>query len=75
MSRNFEKIKASLDDTIDDAWTISSIAFILKDSLKYGSQMRKIDRIYLSIALSKIIEEHKNKITDIRKDLFGVKNT
>lgn len=72
MAKNLEKIKKELESVVHEIWTIASLTHILRDSLEYNCDIRKIDRIYLANTLVKFADEQKYKISDIKKDLFGI---
>ena len=72
MAKNLEKIKKELESVVHESWTIASLTHILRDSLEYNCDIRKIDRIYLANTLVKYADEQKYKISDIKKDLFGI---
>ena len=72
MTKNLEKIKKELESVVHEIWTIASLTHILRDSLEYNCDIRKIDPIYLANTLVKFADEQKYKISDIKKDLFGI---
>ena len=72
MVKNLEKIKKEFENSINDIWIIASLAHILKDSLEYNYEMRKLDRLYLASALVSFTDKQKYKLPDIKKDMFGL---
>ena len=72
MAKNLEKIKKELENSINEIWIISSLSHILKESLEYNCDMRKIDRVYLASALVSYTDKQKYKLSNIKKDLFGL---
>ncbi len=69
---NFNKTKEDLTTFAHKAWTVSSLAKILKTSLEYGSNIRKIDIIYLAGLLDEMLEKQKYEISSIKRNLFGL---
>ena len=72
MVKNLEKTKKEFEESINDIWIIASLAHILKDSLEYNYEMRKLDRLYLASALAAYKKKKKYKLSDIKKDMFGL---
>ncbi len=72
MVKNLEKTKKEFEESINDIWIIASLAHILKDSLEYNYEMRKLDRLYLASALAAYTDKQKYKLSDIKKDMFGL---
>lgn len=72
MTKNLEKTKKEFEESINDIWIIASLAHILKDSLEYNCEMRKLDRLYLASALAAYTDKQKYKLPDIKKDMFGL---
>ena len=72
MVKNLEKIKKEFEESINDIWIIASLAHILKDSLEYNYEMRKLDRLYLASTLAAYTDKQKYKLPDIKKDMFGL---
>ena len=72
MVKNLEKTKKEFEESINDIWIIASLAHILKDSLEYNYEMRKLDRLYLASALAAYTDKQKYNLSDIKKDMFGL---
>ena len=60
MVKNLEKTKKEFEESINDIWIIASLAHILKDSLEYNYEMRKLDRLYLASALAAYTDKNTN---------------
>ena len=70
--KKLNKTKKDLTSFVHNAWTVSSLAKILKNSLEYGSNIRKVDILYLAGLLDEILEKQKSEISGIKKNLFGL---
>ena len=69
----FNKADTDLANLIHQIWIAASLSKILRNSLEYGSNINKIDTLYLSNAVEQILQKQKHKIVDIKENIFGVK--
>lgn len=71
-NKNLKQIEKDLKNFAHQAWTAASLSRILKDSLEYGSNINKPDIIYLAAAVDEMLQKQKYKISNIKKNLFGI---
>ena len=70
--KNLKQTEEDLTNFVQQSWAAASLARILKDSLEYGSNINKLDTIYLAGVVDEILQKQKYKISSIKKNLFGI---
>ena len=70
---NNKKLKQQIDETLDELMLASSLCKTLTSVIENDiGNLRKIDKIYLSMALDKFLDKQKFEWGEIRKKLYGL---
>ncbi len=72
MIKRNKKIKRNFSNSVYEIWKIASLTKILKATLEYDNNINKLDTVYLVCTIEDLIKKQKYKLSNIKKDLFGL---
>ena len=72
MIKRNKKIKRNFSNSVYEIWKIASLTKILKATLEYDNNINRLDTVYLVCTIEDLIKKQKYKLSNIKKDLFGL---
>ena len=72
MIKRNKKLKRNFSNSVYEIWKIASLTKILKATLEYDNNINRLDTVYLVCTIEDLIQKQKYRLSNIKKDLFGL---
>ena len=72
MIKTNKKLKRNFSNSVYEIWKIASLTKILKATLEYDNNINRLDTVYLVCTIEDLIQKQKYRLSNIKKDMFGL---